>query len=277
MSVVVCKHNEITAFPILIALYLVACQGTFPDREPCDGVTCSNHGTCWDDGRNAECRCNSGFHPEGLDCVANSADGDADSDADVDSDADSDSDADGDADWETDVPGDADVERCEYPAGPYELALGGTVGPMRWSAAVAGSDTLGEPDLAALFCDSDVHSVFVQLASVVDPSSPSRVRSIGELREHWETHGARWIFLVVDAPSSTEASEYVDRLGVTFGWRSNDADNTMEPYAIVDSPLFEGIPWTAVIRTSDMQLVYEEPDDRYLDLESIAIELASGE
>jgi hypothetical protein len=35
------------------------------------------------------------------------------------------------------------------------------------------------------------------------------------------------------------------------------------------------VPWTGVIRTSDMQLVYDEPDTSYLDIEAIAIELST--
>jgi hypothetical protein len=34
------------------------------------------------------------------------------------------------------------------------------------------------------------------------------------------------------------------------------------------------VPWTVVISTSDMRIRYEEPDDSYLDIESIAVELA---
>ncbi len=264
---------RVSAIMVFVAVPLFSCQGTFVEREPCVGVTCSNHGTCWDDGTTAECRCEPGFQPDGLDCVLITADGDADSDTDTDIDADSDSDVDRDGD----EPGDGDTDSCGYPAGPYDFSLNEIVEPMRWPSAVAGPDTVGAADLAALYCETDVHSIFVQIATTVDPSSPERLRFIGGLQEHWEDYGARWIFLVSDAPTPVAASEYVIRSGVTFGWRSNDADNSEGAYSIVSAPIFGGMPWTGVIRTSDMQLVFDEPDDRYLDLETIAIELASSD
>ncbi len=66
------------------ALVLAACQGMFELRDPCDGVTCSGHGECTsvDDDTRAVCVCDTGYRAEGLDCVAASADGDADEDVD---------------------------------------------------------------------------------------------------------------------------------------------------------------------------------------------------
>ncbi|MBW2261707.1 MAG: hypothetical protein JRG91_07005 [Deltaproteobacteria bacterium] len=55
---------------------------------------------------------------------------------------------------------------CTYPAGPYAFsAVGNTVGPMRWPSGVAGPDETHAADLEALFCDPDVHSVFVQIVT----------------------------------------------------------------------------------------------------------------
>jgi len=62
---------------------------------------------------------------------------------------------------------------------------------------------------------------------------------------------------------------------VTFGWRTNDADNSLGGRTIADSTIYDGVPWIGVIRASDMQLVYDEPDDEYLDLAAIATELAA--
>lgn len=76
-------------------LAVVACQGLFEEREPCDDVFCSGHGDCWDNGENAECRCDHGYVANGTECLLiDEADADADADADVDSDVDSDSDGD---------------------------------------------------------------------------------------------------------------------------------------------------------------------------------------
>ncbi len=79
--------------------------------------------------------------------------------------------------------------------------------------------------------------------------------------------------MVVDATSASMANSYIEDAGVTFGWRTNDADNSQGSYAIAYSSLYTAYPWTAVIRASDMRLMYEEPDDTYLDIYNIAIEL----
>jgi len=83
------------------------------------------------------------------------------------------------------------------------------------------------------------------------------------------------VFIVADAGSAAEADTYVDSNGPTFGWRTNDADNTMGAGTISGSGIYGGVPWTGVIRTSDMQLMYDEPDTSYLDIAAIAEELAS--
>ena len=49
------------------------------------------------------------------------------------------------------------------------------------------------------------------------------------------------------------------------------------PYTIVNAPIYGGVPWTGVIDMDTMELVYDEPDDRFLDIMSIAIELAGAE
>jgi hypothetical protein len=50
---------------------------------PCDGVTCSGHGRCFDDGATALCVCDEGYHASGLACLPDGGDGDADGDSDV--------------------------------------------------------------------------------------------------------------------------------------------------------------------------------------------------
>ena len=60
-----------------------------------------------------------------------------------------------------------------------------------------------------------------------------------------------------------------------FGWATNDADNSLGGGTIAGSDIYDGVPWIGVIRTSDMQLVHDEPDDSYLDIAAIATELAA--
>jgi hypothetical protein len=49
------------------------CDGAVDEgcSETCDGVGCSGHGTCFDTTAGAACDCDDGYHPVGLDCVAN--------------------------------------------------------------------------------------------------------------------------------------------------------------------------------------------------------------
>lgn len=54
---------------------------------------------------------------------------------------------------------------CVYPEGPYLFtAVGDTVAPMRWPDAVARPDETGPADLEELYCDPDVHSIFIMTA-----------------------------------------------------------------------------------------------------------------
>jgi hypothetical protein len=148
---------------------------------------------------------------------------------------------------------------------------------MSWSGAAVGVDDSGPADFAAWFCDPEVNSIFIQLASTWCTSCPERMAQIAELREHWETYGARWIFIINDTTSGDAASAYVERYGITFGWRTGDTDNSEGPGTLGGSSLFAAVPWTGVIRRSDMTMVYDEPDTSYLDIQAIAVELAAGE
>jgi len=44
--------------------------GTTPPVDPCNGQTCSGHGTCAVNGGVATCTCQTGFHAEGMSCLA---------------------------------------------------------------------------------------------------------------------------------------------------------------------------------------------------------------
>ncbi len=289
---------------------LQGCKTDNGDSDACDGVECSGFGDCVVVDGAASCECDDSYHAEGLECIANpptnesicddhldndgdllvdcddpdcimyvactpdsDADSDVDADSDIDSDADSDADADADAD--SDADSDADDVPCAYPEGPFGLREGTVFAPMSWPSAMTGPDTpAGAADFAALHCDPEVHSIFIQLASTWCTTCPARMREIGGLRSTWETYGARWIFIVNDAGSAEAANSYVERYGITFGFRTNDRDNTEGTSIIGESSLFTAVPWTGVIRTSDMVLAYDEPDTSYLDLVSIAREMA---
>jgi len=167
---------------------------------------------------------------------------------------------------------------CDYPSGPYAFnAVGDTVARMVWPDAERGLDETTGADLEAFYCDPDVHSVFIQLVTIDCPLCPTRMRDIGALSGHWEDFGAKWIFVVADAPSAAAADTYTKDQYVTFGWSTNDEDNSEGSNTIVAAPIHGStvaVPWTGVIRTSDMQ-IFDAASGSSLDIEAIARELAS--
>jgi hypothetical protein len=115
----------VVAFVSSVLLCFPGCPST--ERNPCDGVTCSGHGTCVESDGDPECLCFRGFEAAGLDCVPVGTDGDGDSDGDGDGDVDSDTDGDVDADSDTDVDmdSDGDADRT-FPSIVSQTAGGGT-------------------------------------------------------------------------------------------------------------------------------------------------------
>ena len=113
------KVGRLTLVLVLAAL---SCQDRFEphsvpdggdagsDGGPCEGVTCSGHGRCIEaEAGGAWCDCYSGFEPEGLECVPEGSDGDADADAEMDRDGDQDADPGADGDIDGDGGRDADA------------------------------------------------------------------------------------------------------------------------------------------------------------------------
>lgn len=163
---------------------------------------------------------------------------------------------------------------CDFPDGPYGFAsVGNVVGPMTWPEAGVGELETLPADLWALHCDPDVHSIFIQVSTTTCSNCSTRLAQIKNLESHWMEHGAKWIFIVDGASSDASADSYIERKAIDFGWRTNDENNTWRSDAIVNSSIYSFVPWTGVIRASDMVLVYDEPDDRYLDIAAIATEL----
>ncbi|MFH1436524.1 MAG: calcium-binding EGF-like domain-containing protein [Pseudomonadota bacterium] len=85
------------------ALLAAGCGKKGDDSNPCDGVTCSNHGMCIIVGGSAACDCYEGYRPVGLSCIAMEEDADDEQDAPADMDAAEDS-----AAGEPDSPPDGD-------------------------------------------------------------------------------------------------------------------------------------------------------------------------
>lgn len=101
------NHQILTTLACLLLVSIGCSGGGNGEADPCDGVTCSFHGSCRVENGTAQCECDRGFIAEGLGCVAEGSDGDADIDGDGDSDGDADGDADGDIDAELDAESDS--------------------------------------------------------------------------------------------------------------------------------------------------------------------------
>ncbi len=61
---------------IFLGIFIfIACEpnesSLIAGKKGCDGVTCSNHGTCFEDGKDSVCSCENGYHAKGLTCVKN--------------------------------------------------------------------------------------------------------------------------------------------------------------------------------------------------------------
>lgn len=163
---------------------------------------------------------------------------------------------------------------CEYPSGPHAVGPGSVIPPMQWPSAIAGSAESGEADLADLRCDGDVNSIFIDVGATWCAACGERMAEIAGLRDHWIATGVTWIFIVSDASSAAAADTYVNRYGIDFGFRTNDADNSEGSGTIASSSLFSTIPWVGVIRADDMVMLYEEGSSGYLDFAGIATELS---
>ena len=205
---------------------------------------------------------------------------DADADADGSGEVGADADADVPVETETGPDADADAATCgEYPAGPYSFAWGQLVAPMAWPSAVISTTETLAADLAVLRCDPGVHSIFVQATATDCSTCPARMEQIAAGASTWAANGAKWVIVVATlgghVGSIDQVRSYVERFGIDFGFWTNDADNTGGAYTIADSSSRAAVPWTGVIRPSTMELVCDEPDDAYLDLEAIAAALAA--
>lgn len=210
-----------------------------------------------------------------------SADADACSDADECADAvlEEGGDVPGEVDDEADADADGDAAACEYPEGPYSFTYQGIAPPMNWPTAVPGPDETLPADLTQIRCDPGVRSIFILVMDPECAACGGRAAAIAGQRETWEANGTKWIIVVRAAEghfaTAEEVRSHVESAGFTFGWWTHDGDNAVAPFAILDSGIFSNVPWTGVIRSTTMELVCDEPDDAFLDLDAISGALAA--
>ena len=138
---------------------------------------------------------------------------------------------------------------------------------------MGGADTFGPADLAGIRCGEGVNSIFIEVGATWCPACNARITEVGRMADHWRRNGAVWIFIISDVPSAAMADAHVSRQGASFGYRTNDADNSEGSMTVAEAPLFSTIPWTAAIRASDMQMVYEDSRTHF-DPATVAEELA---
>ena len=64
------RFNWMIVIALGAVLALAACDDGGGDDGPCDGVTCSGHGKCANRSGTAICNCDTGYHADGVNCVA---------------------------------------------------------------------------------------------------------------------------------------------------------------------------------------------------------------
>lgn len=157
---------------------------------------------------------------------------------------------------------------CTYPEGPYGFdTIGATAGPMAWPSMVKGPEELYELDYAdfeVFFCDPEVQSIIVVIATTWCPYCPGRVRNLIGLDFHYIEYGAKFVWVLGDGEEAgVEAYDYFSEYGADFGWFTDDSDNSMGPGTIADTELLEGVPWVFVIDAETMEVVHNNPSSVY--------------
>jgi hypothetical protein len=158
---------------------------------------------------------------------------------------------------------------CTYPTGPYRYTtIGDTVAPASWPASIKAegeSLLLDHADFEVLYCDPEVESIVIFLATVSDPMCPGRIREMVSLESNFDTCGTKFIWILAwdggTLPTPAMAESYYTSNGVDFGWFTDDEDNTWDPYIFHNNPFGSGVPWLGIIDADTMQVYATAPDD----------------
>jgi len=162
------------------------------------------------------------------------------------------------------------VGPCEYPPSPYGFTIHDITPAMSWPSAVTGPDETLPADTAVIRCAEGVNGIFIMVGATYCGTCAERMREINGLKSTWVDYGIKWVFVVSDVTSATQANAYVNSFGITFGWRTHDGDNTAGPNTIIGSGNYAAVPWSGVIRPTTMELACDEPDTAFLDIANIA-------
>jgi hypothetical protein len=161
---------------------------------------------------------------------------------------------------------------CTYPAGPWAFDwIGDTVGPCSWPSAVYGAEETMTADFEVLHCDPDVQTILMFRATLTCPYCPGRIRELVDMKDHFDTYGAKWVWILEGGSSPAQAAEYFEDLGVTFGWMTDDADNSQGAYYLAETPMSGTVPWIGIIDARTMRVAYNNP----LSIERIVEEMGT--
>jgi len=167
---------------------------------------------------------------------------------------------------------------CTYPPGPYRFdSVGDIVGPATWPSGIKASGEsswLDQADFEAFYCDPEVQSIGIFIATLSDPYCPPRIAELVSVTWLFETYGTKWIWLLAwdggVVPTNAMARSYFEEQGVTFGWFTDDADNSLGAYTFNNNDMLGGgVPWIGVIDAKTMRVYASNPSDIFAIVESL--------
>lgn len=77
-------------------------------------------------------------------------------------------------------------------------------------------------------------------------------------KPYLDEYGAKVVWILADGTPS-QAQSYYEGNGVTFGWFTNDADNSEGPYSLAGTSMASGVPWVGIIDGTTMEVKYNNP------------------
>ncbi|MBW2261710.1 MAG: hypothetical protein JRG91_07020 [Deltaproteobacteria bacterium] len=85
------------------------------------------------------------------------------------------------------------------------------------------------------------------------------------LQSHFETYGTKMIWLLAwdggTTPTNAMAQTFYESHGTSFGWYTDDRDNSVEAYLFHNSDMAGGVPWVGVIDAKTMRVAADNPSD----------------
>jgi len=83
------------------------------------------------------------------------------------------------------------------------------------------------------------------------------------MKAHFELYGAKVVWVLSGGASAAAAQSYFTGNGATFGWYTNDMDNTAGANTMAGTYMAEGVPWLGIIDAKTMEVKYNNPMTPY--------------